>query len=262
MRKAMAWLTVLWALVLFCPALADAPPPLHECLLPEEVEASLIQPLYSEDGVNLPIAVQKGEVRYVAQRKAGDPLFCTGYWLGGPEGSDLDLTRVKNDKGEAYESYCNNMCTRAVYSMAMSYLGIDVTPGMMSAIMDKRDLYEPYDDVTGRLGGVERVTMTGRKFLNMFRRYVEEDNYSPIMVHFRRPDGVCHAVLVISNDEGDRYIVVDPVRKRRNGEFQHVYRIRFDKSYGTIINSTFHETQNGSRVVGLYQWRTLRHENK
>lgn len=258
MRKCLVWLVCLLAMCSF--ALADAPSPLYECRLPEEVEARLIQPIYSEDGINLPIAVQKGEVRYVAQRRDGDPLFCTAYWLGGPEGSDLDLTRVRNSEGEAYESYCNNMCTRAVYSMAMSYLGIDVTPGMMSAIMEARDLPEPYDDVTDRLGGVERVGANGRVFRNMFKRYMQDASYSPIMVHFRKPDGVCHAVLVISNDEGDRYIVVDPVRRRRNGEFQHVYRIRFDKNYATIINSTFHETQNGSRVVGLYQWHSTRDE--
>lgn len=251
------WWSILLGLLaatLCISALADVPQPLHTCMTPEDIMARMILPIYSEDGINLPAQVQMGEIRYIAQRRTGDPLFCTDYWLGGEVGSALDLTCLKDENGDEYEFCCNNMCTRAVYAMAMSYLGVDVTPGDMSRMIGRRDLDEPYDEVTELLGGVERVTFEGKVFKAMFRHYLEDSAYSPVMVHFRKPDGVCHAVLVISNDEEDRYLVVDPVRRRRNGVFQRVYRIRFDPQYRNIINSTFHETQLGSHVVGLYQW--------
>ena len=106
----------LLAALMVCPALAeDAPASLRECDALEEAEAFLLYP--PEDGIS---DVEAGYIRLVSQHSANDPMFRDEYWLGGEAGSVLDLTLETNRYGHVYTFHAGNMCTRAVYSMALS----------------------------------------------------------------------------------------------------------------------------------------------
>ena len=115
-------------LMLMCllalPAHAEETLSLPECVTIEQVQAMV---LYPDEGQ--PVDVEQGKIRYIAQNPDSDPEFCPEYWYGGAKDSRLDLTRAKGIGGGRYAFYAGNMCTRAVYSMALSYLGVNMTPG-------------------------------------------------------------------------------------------------------------------------------------
>ena len=177
-RRLIAWLMLM--LTLACPVVAEAPAfelyPLHlrDCTTPEQAEAFLLYP--PEDGV---CGVQPGRIRLIAQHRAGDSAFREEYWLGGEAGSDLDLTLQKNRYGHVYTFHAGNMCTRAAYSMALSYIGVDVTPGSMSALTGKRNLDPPYRLVTP-LVGVELIQPRAYAFDTMVENYMTDFSYSPV----------------------------------------------------------------------------------
>ena len=56
--------------------------------------------------------VKTGTVRYVCQVPAYTDLFCPEYW-------------------GSYTNYANHECFTACISMALSYLGLDATPGAL-----------------------------------------------------------------------------------------------------------------------------------
>ena len=56
--------------------------------------------------------VKTGTVRYVCQVPAYSDLFCSDYW-------------------GSYGNYANHECFTACISMALSYLGLDATPGAL-----------------------------------------------------------------------------------------------------------------------------------
>ena len=127
-----------------------------------------------------PISVQKGKIRYIAQDPK-DSRFVEDYWYDG----HFDLRRTANVK-----------CTRAIYSMALSYLGIDCTPIAMSQIVNSYEIGVNYDQVTEKLGNVERVEGTLEE---LWRNY-QEKGASPVFLHFRYEEGM-HALLLIGRDE-------------------------------------------------------------
>ena len=250
-------LTVLaLVLAMLASAMAETPQSLPQCVTKEDVEAWVDFGLEEEDdGIPSEKAVEAGRVRHIAQDMAEDPTFIGWYWLGGEEGSKLDLTQRTYGVGQQYRYYCGNMCTRAVYSMALSYLGVDCTPGDMSALMGERDLAEPYDMVTEALGGLERVTFSQFIFDQMYAQYEQDSSYSPVYMYFRKDTGAAHALLIVARTEKENgFWVVDPAGNSKDGGKVHVFAIRFNPVKKKIIASTFEKYVN-STVVCFCQWR-------
>lgn len=253
-------LTVLLACLLAFPAFAaaeeaalpEAPASLPAASSVDEVMHFLRYPPENETD-----SVQAGYIRYISQHRGNDAHFREAYWLGGEAGSDLDLTLKENRYGHQYTFYCSTMCTRAAYSMALSYLGVDVTPGGMSAMTGKRNINPPYDGISAELG-VERVEPTKHVFNTMVDNYLTDPSYSPVYVYLRKPDGQDHALLVVAAlPEKSRYLVVDPAGMWADGVDYRVYMMSFNKTRQQVVNSTFRDEYAGSKVMQLYQWRKL-----
>ena len=66
--------------------------------------------------------VKTGTVRYVCQVPAYSDLFCSDYW-------------------GSYTNYANHECFTACISMALSYLGLDATPGALGDYWRSRGHY-------------------------------------------------------------------------------------------------------------------------
>ncbi len=236
---------------------AEAPLPLPECTTEAQVAARLLLPS-GQGGDMAPAHPIPGCIRYISQNESKDPLFCSSYWCSVEPGTKLDLNARTNAYGRKYRYYTANMCTRAAYAMALSYLGLDITPGDMSVLMNRRDLTDPYDDVTAALGGVERIAYKSYIFDKMLENYLSDPSYSPVYVYLRKPNGIYHAVLIVGKaDEEGYYLVVDPAAHELDGETVRVYRIRFDLHMRKVINSTFRREHRDSRVVDLAQWHLV-----
>lgn len=234
---------------------AAAPDALRSAVTAEEAEAFLLYP--PEDGL---ADVEAGYIRLVSQHRAGDPAFRDGYWLGGEAGGDLDLTLQKNRYGHVYTFHVGNMCTRAAYSMALSYLGADVTPGSMSAMTGRRNLDPPYSSVSAMVG-VEMVQPRAHVFDTMVENYLTDPSYSPVYVYIRKPDGQDHALLIIGKlPETSQYLVLDPSGMWLRGEQHRIYMMAFNKTRAKVVNSTFRTDYAGSTVLQLYQWRLVPEE--
>lgn len=248
-------LTLVLLLLLILPAAAqesDLPAALREADTVEEAEAFLLYP--PEDGL---AGVQAGYIRYISQHSMNDPMFRTEYWLGGEKGSPLDLTLQQNLYGHVYTFHAGNMCTRAAYSMALSYLGVDATPGGMSAMTGRRDINPPYDGISEALG-VERVEPKSHVFETMMENYLTDPSYSPVYLYIRKPDGKDHALLIIGKlPEKSRYLVLDPSGMWANGVQHRIYMMSFNKTRQQVVNSTFRDEYAGSKVLQLYQWRRI-----
>ncbi len=245
----------LYLLLILLPltAWADAPAPAHlrEARTFEEVEAFLIDP--PKDGL---ADVKPGYIRYVAQHRLNDEKnFRKGYWLGGPEGSELDLTVRTQANGKPYPYFVGTMCTRASFSMALSYLGIDMTPGDMSATLGLRDLDPPYEEISV-LYGLERLSNQTHTFDEMMQNYLTDPSYSPVYIHFIKPDGQYHALLAVAMMEQEtRCIVVDPSSVLSRGKGYRVYMLALNRARNRIENATFYQELHGSRITAIYQWR-------
>lgn len=247
-RLLMICLLLMLSLPALCEEAAE-PASMREATSAEEVEALLIMP----GKFNL-AGVEKGKVRYIGQNEETDNMFRTGYWLGGEKGSALDLTLTER-YGTQFPFHAIVMCSRSVYSMALSYLGIDLTPGDMSRMLNTRNLDEPYDIISQQCG-VERVTPEANVFNTMFDNYLTDERCSPIYLYFRRPNGTSHAVLVVARDpDTGRFMVIDTNPPQARGRLYRVYFISLNKQRTEIINSTFKEQLKGSKVLQLYQWR-------
>lgn len=230
---------------------AEASLPLPAVTSAEEVEQFLLMPSkYNLSGI------QRGYIRYIGQNESRDDMFRTGYWLGGEKGSVLDLTLTER-YGVKFPFHAMNMCSRAAYSMALSYLGIDMTPGGMSEMMNTRNLNEPYDDISALLG-VERVQVTRDAFNTMVSNYLTDESYSPVYLYFRRPNGACHAVLVVATiPEKSRYLVLDSNPPKSSGKLHRIYFISLNPARSQIVNSTFRDELRGSKILQIHQWRLL-----
>lgn len=249
-RKLLCLLAIMCLLPL---ARAEEPPPLPACQTVEQVEALV---LYPADHAQ-PVAAERGMIRYVSQDTNKEPDFCPEYWYGGEPGSELDLTLTKGPFNKPYTYYARNMCTRAVYSMALSYLGVDLTPGAMSAMLDKRDISMPYDEVTDLLPEIESVSFSSDVFFSMFEAYQADSGYSPVYIYIRRPDNTTHCLLVVARREDGHYIVVDPRYHDIQGEAVRVYTIALNKLGQKIVTSDFRTELKDSVILRCCQWRLV-----
>ncbi len=227
----------------------EAPPTMCTATTVEQALACLI---ISEGGEAQ--TVQRGLVRYVAQARR-DSTFCVDYWRSGEEKGLYDLTAEQNRYGVPYEFYVGTMCTRAVYSMALSYLGVDVTPVMMSEMVQSRNLNEPYDAVTEMLPGLSRIGLTDAPFDAMVANYLTDEAFSPLYVYVRRADGTGHALLLVGkNQETKRFLAVDPFPRGFQGEIVHIYEISFSWNRGEVMKCAYNVGLEGAKVLQVYQW--------
>ena len=234
---------------------AETPLTLPAATSEEEVLPFLLLP--PEDGLT---GVERGYIRYISQNMERDELFRPDYWRGGLKGSLLDLN-VKERYGKKLPSYAGNMCTRATYSMALSYFGIDMSPGQMSAVTNTRELREPYDEISAMVG-VEGFPLSNREFNAAVENYLTDPSYSPVYLYYLRPDGTTHSVLVVARiPEKGRFLVVDSNPPQSGGKLYRVYFISLNPQRTKIVNSTFREYLKGSEILSIYQWRLLPEES-
>ena len=217
----------------------DAPAPLELGQL-GEVHAIL----QGEDS-DEPIPVQEGKIRFVAQNPK-DPTFVDSYWLS----KKYDLRSTANQK-----------CSRAVFSMALSYLGIDATPVDMSDMLWGESIFYTFDPVCEKLGNVERVYGT----LEELWADYENGDSSPVLLHFRYDGGSgMHAVLLVSRDRlnPDLYYCITSSTPVNTSDFpdgrklEHVIPILIeDGRIGQRIQSPMLKLYNKGQIDEIWQWR-------
>ncbi len=192
---------------------------------------------------NVPTEVADGMVRYVCQ-DPGDALFVKEYWAS----KDFDLRSVANQK-----------CTRAVMSMALSYLGIDCTPVAMSELLRSKKIFYTYDAVCEKLGNVRR---TEGNLETLWTAY-EAGEASPVMLHFTYSDGGMHGVLLVARDQEnpDLYYAITSGQRVNTLKFPDgVYRdiviplLIENGEIGERIQSPLLDRYHRGKIDQIWQW--------
>lgn len=250
-NSGMRWRWLIGCLIfsIFLAMAEEAPPTMRTATSVEQAESCLI---VSEEGEGQ--GVQRGMVRYVSQGRR-DSAFCLDYWRSGEEKGLYDLTAEQNRYGVPYDFYVGTMCTRAVYSMALSYLGVDVTPVMMSEMVQSRNLNEPYEAVTALLPGMSCIGLAEATFDVMVDNYLTDEACSPLYVYLRRADGTGHALLLVGkNQETKRFLAVDPFPRGFQGATVRIYEISFSWNRGEVMKCAYNVGLEGAKVLQVYQW--------
>ena len=194
------------------------------------------------------LPVEAGKIRYVSQN-IRDPFFVKEYWFS--KGHDLrETARV--------------MCTRAVFSMALSYLGIDCTPVKMSDMLMAETIFYTYDDVCEMLGGVERKE---GDLETLWAEY-GQGKASPVMLHFNYTyegyDGM-HALLLIARDPNvpELFYALAPGQKVNTSRYAEgmkedpIIPILIDQGeVGYWIQSPLLPKYHKGRIDEIWNWRT------
>ena len=167
--------------------------------------------------------VKTGTVRYVCQVPAYSDLFCSDYW-------------------GSYGNYANHECFTACISMALSYLGLDATPGALGDYWRSCGHYgTPFattpDDVAFSGATYSKVSLA-----EAIARYVGgEGSYSPPIIHLNGYSANGHYVMIIGQDSATEYRVLDPAVKS-------IYSM-------TLTNgSTVHYFKGSERVTEAVQY--------
>ena len=189
------------------------------------------------------VPAEEGKIRFVAQDPA-DPSFVRDYWLS----KKYDLRDSANQK-----------CSRAVFSMALSYLGIDCTPVRMSEMLWGEDILSTFDPVCEKLGGVERVTGD----LETLWAAYEAGEASPVLLHFTY-DGGMHALLVAGRDreKPELFYCVTSGQPVNTSEWpdgltrDHVIPILIERGeIGQWIQSPLLKRYHKGRIDEIWQWK-------
>ena len=245
MRRLLCLLLVLCFLPVL--ALAEEPP---LTLLTADTVDEVNQFVLLPQGTELP-APEAGKIRYISLNTR-DAAFRQYAWV-----SDCyDLTSKGDARGNVYKADINNMHNRAVYCMALSYLGVDVTPVMMSELAGSRDVTAPYDGVTAKLGNIERIQPKAYVFDTMVENYLNDPSYSPVMCTFRTKAGELYTVLIVAYiPSTGGFIICDAAAPRLDGEYLHSYKMAWHVVRRFVLSSAFYDKFYESEVVALYQWR-------
>ncbi len=187
-------------------------------------------------------AVEAGRVRLVTQLP-DDPCFVKKLW-----------------KNKAYDltENCRTMCTRSVFSMAMSYLGIDCSPARMSEITRSEELFYTYEKVAEKLGNISRVKGTVEELWELY----EGGGYSPICVHFSYTGDGMHSLLLIARDSKnpELYYAVNSsvgINALKIGGQIHDHLLPVvidDGRVGCLIQSPLYRNYNGGRIDEIWCW--------
>lgn len=247
-RRALTML-LLWTLIGTAWAEETLPASLRYAQTVEEVTALLLQ---SDSGERLPVA--RGKVRLIVQTPR-DEMFCADYWRAGEEKGEFDLTAQVNRYGAPYAFYVGTMCTRAVYSMALSYLGVDISPVDMSLLTQRRTLTEPYDEVTATVAGLARRGLPDATFNDMMAQYLSDERYSPLYVYMKRESGIGHALLIVGyHPETQRFLAIDPSPRGFQGSVVRTYELSFTQDRKSVKRCPYVKSLEGARVLQVYQW--------
>ncbi len=247
MRRLIAILLILCLL----PAAAMAAPPnkLRKCQTVEDIETFLLLPQRK----TIP-AVEKGRIRYISTNDK-DPAFCKDYWVS----EHYNLSVKSDSEGKTFKTSYQHMLDRACYCMALNYLGIDVTPAMMSELANQRDLTAPFDVVTRCFPQIKRVSYaqvhSSSEFDQMVRNYLASDAYSPVYVSLKKPNGALYTVMITGFIESTGgFIIVDPAGPTLQGNMR-VYKMAFHVMRKAVLSSAFYDEFYESEVLAVYQWR-------
>ena len=197
---------------------------------------------------NEPAAAEAGKIRYVSQL-IRDEFFVKEYWLS---------------KGHDLREIAKGKCTRALFSMALSYLGIDCTPVDMSDMLKAELIFYTYDDVCEKLGGIERQEAD----LETLWAEYEKGNASPVMVHFNYTyegyEGM-HAALLIARDSNvpELFYALMPGQKTNTSRFpggmknDPIVPILIDLGeVGQWIQTPLLPRYHKGRIDKIWSWRT------
>ena len=155
------------------------------------------------------------------------------------------------------------MCTRAVYSMALSYLGVDMTPVDMSVLVQRRTLNEPYDEITALVDGLARRGLTEATFDEMMAQYLNDERYSPLYIYMKRTNGVGHALLIVGyNAERKRFVAVDPSPRGFQGDTVRTYELSFAQNRQRVMRCPYAKDLEGAKVLQVYQWYWIGEETE
>ena len=139
--------------------------------------------------------VKTGTVRYVCQVPAYTDLFCAEYW-------------------GSYGNYANHECFTACISMALSYLGIDATPGALGDYWRSRGHYGAPFATTPEDVAFSGATYSKTSLAEAIARYVGgEGSYSPPIIHLNGYSANGHYVMIIGQVSATEYRVLDPAMK-------------------------------------------------
>lgn len=167
--------------------------------------------------------VKAGTVRYISQVPSYTDQFCADYW-------------------GSYVSYANHECFTACISMALSYLGIDATPGALGDYWRSRGHYGSPFATTPEDVGFCGATYNKTSLAEAISRYVGgEGSYSPPIIHLNSYSANGHYVMIIGQVSDTEYRVLDPAYKT-------IYTM-------TLTNgSTVHYFKGSERVTEAVQY--------
>ena len=167
--------------------------------------------------------VKAGTVRYISQVPSYTDQFCADYW-------------------GSYVGYANHECFTACISMALSYLGIDATPGALGDYWRSRGHYGTPFATTPEDVGFCGATYYKTSLAEAISRYVGgEGNYSPPIIHLDSYSANGHYVMIIGQVSATEYRVLDPA-------YQTIYTM-------TLTNgSTVNYFKGSERVTEAVQY--------
>lgn len=167
--------------------------------------------------------VKAGTVRYISQVPSYTDQFCADYW-------------------GSYVGYANHECFTACISMALSYLGIDATPGALGDYWRSRGHYGAPFATTPEDVGFCGATYYKTSLAEAISRYVGgEGNYSPPIIHLDSYSANGHYVMIIGQVSATEYRVLDPA-------YQTIYTM-------TLTNgSTVNYFKGSERVTEAVQY--------
>ena len=149
--------------------------------------------------------VTRGTIRYVSQSKS---------------------TAAANGWG-AYASYANGECGYASQSMALSYIGKDISPEYLCyGEYAQGRWHTGYgNNISGTYGidGISVVSGSGNpsgstavntinSMLNNFINDNGRGQYSPVVIHYAASSSVMHAIIIIGKEANGNYLTLDPAR--------------------------------------------------
>ena len=184
------------------------------------------------------IGVTKGRIRYMTQLTGDKECYVKDYWEYTINGTTGILSS-------------GNKCTRCALSMALSYLGLDYTPGYMSTLYGNTDIPSPLVDVPKLIPSITKVDGT---FDTLFNNYASDSGFSPVVVYFnyKHPDdGEIHQHAVLINGKnGDTYYAVDSA-----ANVTKLVELTFNAERTAITSSSYARYADTSSIQGFSQWK-------
>ena len=165
-------------------------------------------------------SVSRGSIRHIAQMKS-----YSSYW--------------NPDYFGKFESVASSECQTTSISMALSYLGVNMTPADLGQYW--QDKYggsgADFTTMPGDVNGTATATTSG-DFNTLYNRYETGGaSYSPVIIHLNSYSSDGHYVVVAGRTSTNTYTVVDPAQ-------DNTWSINISKNSSGNYNISY--TKNGS----------------